>query len=91
MNKESTMKCEFPDSIEIEICEVFENTEPPIKSTSRGIMINSRAELRNAFDSIHFSRESFLNKINEDDQQPKKHEEQRTSRFRGIVVDSRAE
>jgi hypothetical protein len=44
MNDESTMKCEFPASIEIEICEIFENAEPSIKSTSRGIVIDSRAE-----------------------------------------------
>jgi hypothetical protein len=31
MNDESTMKCEFPASIEIEICEIVENAEPSIK------------------------------------------------------------
>jgi hypothetical protein len=31
MNDESTMKYEFPDSIEIEICEIFENGEPSRK------------------------------------------------------------
>jgi hypothetical protein len=41
MNDESTMKFEFPTSIEIEI---FENAGPSIKATSRGIVIDSRAE-----------------------------------------------
>jgi hypothetical protein len=52
MNDESTMKCEFPASIEIEI---FENAEPSIKSTPRGIVIDSRAESENAHDSIRFN------------------------------------
>ena len=47
MNEESTMKCEFPDSNEIEISEIFkrlEKAEPSIKSTSRGIVIDLRPE-----------------------------------------------
>jgi hypothetical protein len=44
MDEDSTMKCEFPASIEIEIFEIPENAEPSIKSTSRGIVINLRAE-----------------------------------------------
>jgi hypothetical protein len=55
MNDESTMKCEFLASIEIKICEIFENAEPSIKSISRGIMIDLRTEARNAFDSMRFS------------------------------------
>jgi hypothetical protein len=35
---ESTLKCEFPASIEIKICEIFGNAESSIKSTSRGII-----------------------------------------------------
>jgi hypothetical protein len=31
---ESTMKCEFPASIKIKICDIFENAEPLIKRTS---------------------------------------------------------
>jgi hypothetical protein len=61
------MKCEFPASIEIKICEITENAEPSIKSTSRGIMIDLRAESWNADDSMHFSRESFSNEIDESD------------------------
>jgi hypothetical protein len=34
MNEDSTMKCEFPASNEIEIFEISENAEPSIKSTS---------------------------------------------------------
>jgi hypothetical protein len=49
MNDESTMKCEFAASIEIEICEIFEKAEPSIKSTSRGIVIDLRAENENTF------------------------------------------
>jgi hypothetical protein len=32
MNDESIMKCGFPDSIEIEMCKIFEKAEPSIKS-----------------------------------------------------------
>jgi hypothetical protein len=47
MNDDSTLKREFPTSIEIEIFKEagrFEKAEPSIKSTSRGIMINSRED-----------------------------------------------
>jgi hypothetical protein len=67
MNDESTIKCEFPASIEIEICEIFENPEPLIKSTFQGIMIDSRAKPRNGPDSMRFSGESFSNEIDESD------------------------
>jgi hypothetical protein len=67
MNDESTMKCEFSASIEIKIYEIFENAEPSIKSTSRGIMIDSRAELWNVFESMRCSRESFSNESDESD------------------------
>jgi hypothetical protein len=91
MNDESTMKCEFPASIEIKICEIFENAEVSIKSTLRGMMTDLRAESRNTSDLMHFRRESFLNEIDESDRKYEKHDEQRTSTFRGIVIDSRAE
>jgi hypothetical protein len=65
MNDESTMKCEFPASIEIEICRIFENAEPSIKSTFRGIMIDLRPQELNAYDSMRLSRESFSNEIDE--------------------------
>jgi hypothetical protein len=39
---ESTMKYEFPASIEIEIYAIFKNAEPSIKSTSRRIVIDLR-------------------------------------------------
>jgi hypothetical protein len=87
MNDESTMKCEFPASIEIKIYEIFENAKPSIKSTSRGIIIDLRAESRNASDSMRVSRESFSNEIDESDSQFAKHDEQRDSAFRGIVID----
>jgi hypothetical protein len=44
MNEESTMKCEFPVPIEIEIFERYEKAEPSIKSTFRGIVIDLRSE-----------------------------------------------
>jgi hypothetical protein len=44
MNDESTMKCEFPVPIEIEICERSENAGPSIQLTYRGITIDWRAE-----------------------------------------------
>jgi hypothetical protein len=87
MNDESTMKFEFPASIEIEIFEIFENAEPSIKPTSRGIAIDLRAEPENASDSMRFSREPFSNEIDESDWQHEKHDEQRTSAFRGTVID----
>jgi hypothetical protein len=40
---------------------------------------------------MRFSRESFSNEIDESDPQSEKHDEQRTSTFRGIVIDLRAE
>jgi hypothetical protein len=43
-NDESITKCEFSASIEIKIYEIFENAEPWIKSISRGIVIDLRAE-----------------------------------------------
>jgi hypothetical protein len=87
MNDESTTKCEWLDSTEIKICEIFENAEPSIKSTSRGIMIDLRAELRNEDDSMRFSRESFLNEIDESDRQYRKHDEHRDLAFRGMMID----
>jgi hypothetical protein len=93
MNDESTMKCEFPVSIEIEIWKlyIFENAVPSIKSTSRGIIIDLRAEPQNAYDSMRFSRESCSNEFDESDLQDKKHDEQIISTFRGIVIDWRPE
>jgi hypothetical protein len=67
MNEDSTMKCEFPASIEVEIFEIFKNAERPIKSTSQGIVIDLRPEEENAFHSIGRSRESFSNEIDESD------------------------
>jgi hypothetical protein len=86
MNDESTMKCEFPASIEIEIFERFENAEPSIKSTSRGIIIDLRAENENAFDSMRRNRESCSNEIDESDWQDEKHDEQTISILFGIVT-----
>jgi hypothetical protein len=87
MTDESTMKCEFPASIKIKICETFENAEPSIKSTFRGILIDLRAESWNASDSMRFSRELFSNETDESDWQYEKHDEQRDSIFRGIMID----
>jgi hypothetical protein len=36
---------------------------------------------------MHFSRESFSNEIDESDSQNEKHDEQRISTSRGIVID----
>jgi hypothetical protein len=44
MNDHSTMKYQLPTSIDIEILEIPENAEASIKSTSCGILTNSRAE-----------------------------------------------
>jgi hypothetical protein len=81
MNDESTVKCEFPASIEIENGETFENAEPSIKSISRGILIDLKAENENASDSMRFSRESFSNEVDESDRQFERHDERRIPRF----------
>jgi hypothetical protein len=49
-------------------------------------VIDLRAEKSNAFDSMRFSRESFSNKTDESDAQHQKHDEQRISTSRGIVI-----
>jgi hypothetical protein len=49
------------------MCEIFEKAEPLIKSTSRGIVIDLRPELENAFDSMRLNRESFSNEIDENE------------------------
>jgi hypothetical protein len=54
-------------------------------------VIDSRADQKNACDSMHFSRESFSNEIDKSEWQHAKHDEQRISTPRGIVIDSRAE
>jgi hypothetical protein len=43
--------------------------------------------LQNADDSIRVNRELDSNEIDENDQQNKKHFEQRTSTLRGITID----
>jgi hypothetical protein len=88
MNDESTMKCEFPDSIEIEICEIFANAEALIKSTSRGIVIDLRAEELNADDSMRLSRESFANEIDESDSQFQKQSSGILSMMQGSLLDN---
>jgi hypothetical protein len=40
---------------------------------------------------MRLSRESFSNEIDESELQHEKHDEQRISKFRGIVIDSSAE
>jgi hypothetical protein len=47
----------------------------------------SIAEPRNVSDSMRFSRESFSNEIDESDSQFEKHDEQRDSAFRGMMID----
>jgi hypothetical protein len=91
MNEDSTVECEFSASIENEIFEMPANAEPSIKSTSRGIMIDLRAESENAFDSIRRTRESFSDEIDESDWHFSKHDKQRISTPRGITIDLRAE
>jgi hypothetical protein len=53
------MKCRFPPSIEIDVSETFENSEPSIRSTSRGVVIILRAEEENASDLMPVSREGL--------------------------------
>jgi hypothetical protein len=83
-NDESTMKREFPDSMEIERferlkilkrSEISENAEPSIKSTPRGSVIDLRPERENAFDSMRRNSESGSNDIDESDLQSEKHDE----------------
>jgi hypothetical protein len=88
MNDESTMKCEFPASIEIEIFEKVENAEPSIESTPQGIVIDLRAKEANAGDSMRLSRESFSNELDESDLQSKQYDEKRTTILKRIVTSS---
>jgi hypothetical protein len=50
-------------------------------------VIDLRAEEENASDSMHFHRESLSNEIDESDSQFKRHDEQRDSAFREIMID----
>jgi hypothetical protein len=54
-------------------------------------VIDLRAEEENAFDSMRRSCESVSNEIDESEWQYEKHDEQRISTSRGIVIDLRAE
>jgi hypothetical protein len=58
-----------------------------MNDNSREIVIDLRPEKKNAFDWMRFSRESFSNEIDESDLQKEKHDEQRISAFRGMVID----
>jgi hypothetical protein len=48
------------------------------------MMIDLREELENASDSMHVNREPVSNEIDESDLQYEKHDEHRTSTFRGM-------
>jgi hypothetical protein len=50
-------------------------------------MIDRSDDRENADDSIRVNRESDSNKIDESDLQSQKHDEQRISTFRGIIID----
>jgi hypothetical protein len=50
-------------------------------------MIDSSDDLEKAVDSIHANLESDSNEIDESDSQSEKHDEQRISTFRGIMID----
>jgi hypothetical protein len=54
-------------------------------------VIDLSTESENAFDSMRLSRESFSNEIDESERQIEKHDEQRISTHRGIVIDLRPE
>jgi hypothetical protein len=54
-------------------------------------VIDFRVEEQNAYDSMRRSCESCSNEIDESDSQYEKHNEQRISTPRGIVIDLRAE
>jgi hypothetical protein len=63
------------------------NADPSIDRTFRGIMIDRSDDLENADDSIRVIRDSDSNEIDESDSQYEKHDEQRSSTFRGIMID----
>jgi hypothetical protein len=63
------------------------NAGPSINCTFRGITIDLSDEDENACHSIRVNRESDSNVIDESDLQYEKHDEQRTSTFRGITID----
>jgi hypothetical protein len=46
MKSDFAMKCKLSDAIKIDILEVFENAEPSINWTFRGIVIDLREEQR---------------------------------------------
>jgi hypothetical protein len=71
------MKCKLSDAIEIDILETFENAEPSINRTFRGIVIDLREEYINAFDSMCVNSESVSNEIDESELHDEKHDEQR--------------
>jgi hypothetical protein len=75
MKHDLTTKCKLSEAIEIEI---FQNAEPSINCTARGIVIDLREEQEeNEFDSTRVNSEFVSNEIDESDLQSEKHDEQR--------------
>jgi hypothetical protein len=61
----------------------YKKHDEQIISTFRGIVIDLRAESRNASDSMRFSRGSFSNEIDENKSQFEKDDEQEIRHFAG--------
>jgi hypothetical protein len=59
--------------------------------TWRGLVIDLKAQYKNALDSMRVNSESVSNEIGESSWQDRKHFEQRIWRRRGIVIDLREE
>jgi hypothetical protein len=66
------------------------NASPAMNTTLSGSKTKSRRVRANAADSMRFTCDSFSNEIAESDSQLSKHDEQRISTSRGIVIDLRA-
>jgi hypothetical protein len=77
----------FPVSIEIDSMFTSANADPSINCTLRGIIIDRSDEYENVSDSIRVNLESDSNVIDESDLHLEKHDEQRSSTFRGIIID----
>jgi hypothetical protein len=77
----------FPDSIESEKFSRFENAEPSMNVTFRGITIDCNDDPQNASDSMRFNCDSDSNEIDESDLHSEKHDIPSTSTFRGMTID----
>jgi hypothetical protein len=77
MKPDLRTKCALFGSIDTAISRTFENAEPSIKLTQRGMAIDLRNAHENTCDSIRPNSEPVSNEIDESDSQYEKHDEPR--------------